>query len=136
MSWVIDTCVVIDVLENDPAHGLASARLLQRLLPGGLVVAPVTMVELSPAFGGDLTHQKTFLQIAGVAWDDPWTLADTERAHPAWHAYIAAKRLATTPKRPVADILIGAYASNRTGLVTRNAADFRRWFPRLKVREP
>ncbi|MSU24251.1 MAG: type II toxin-antitoxin system VapC family toxin, partial [Opitutus sp.] len=26
--------------------------------------------------------------------------------------------------------------ANRTGLVTRNARDFTRWFPSLKVREP
>lgn len=33
--WVVDTCVVVDVLEADPVFGLRSAQLLQRLLPEG-----------------------------------------------------------------------------------------------------
>jgi hypothetical protein len=39
-------------------------------------------------------------------------------------------------RRPVADILIGAFAAGRHGLLTRNAADFRRAFPTLKIIEP
>ena len=33
-------------------------------------------------------------------------------------------------------MLIGAYASNRRGLITRNPADFRRNFPNLEILEP
>ena len=54
MTWVVDTCVVLDVLEDDPQFGRASARLLERLLREGLAISPVTMVELAAAFGGDL----------------------------------------------------------------------------------
>ena len=115
--WIVDTCVVLDVLEYDPAFGRPSAELLHQLLPQGLAVSPVTMVELSAAFGGDLAEQKRFLDLAGIA-------------------YVTAKRLGKAAKKPVADILIGAFAANRTGLVTRNARDFTRWFPTLKVREP
>ncbi len=136
MKWVVDTCVVIDVLENDPEFGLASAKLLQRLLPQGLCVCPVTMVELGAAFGGDLEAQKEFLRIAGIAFDADWSLADTEKSHAAWHAYVATKRLGATAKRPVADVLIGGFAANRKGLVTRNPADFSRWYPELTLREP
>jgi predicted nucleic acid-binding protein len=134
--WIVDTCVVLDVLEYDPAFGRPSAELLHKLLPQGLAVSPVTMVELSAAFGGDLAEQKRFLDLAGIAYIEPWTATDTEHAHTAWHAYVTAKRLGKAAKKPVADILIGAFAANRTGLVTRNARDFTRWFPTLKVREP
>jgi hypothetical protein len=51
MKWVVDTCVVIDVLENDPDFGLRSARLLEERLAEGLAICPVTHVELAPAFG-------------------------------------------------------------------------------------
>jgi len=134
--WIVDTCVVLDVFEHDPRFGRPSAGLLNRLLPQGIGVSPVTMVELSAAFGGDLIEQKRFLDQAGIAYDEPWTANDTESAHTAWNAYVVAKRQSRTAKRPVADILIGAFAANRTGLVTRNAADFTRWFPHLKMREP
>ena len=32
--------------------------------------------------------------------------------------------------------MIGAFAATRRGLVTRNPAAFRRWFPKLVLREP
>lgn len=134
--WVVDTCIVLDVLEHDPAFGRPSAKLLQKLLPQGLTISPVTMVELSAAFSGDLTEQKRFLDLAGISYGEPWTAADTELACAAWHAYVVAKRQARATTRPVADILIGGFAANRTGLVTRNPRDFSRWFPRLRMQEP
>lgn len=134
--WVVDTCIVLDVLENDPAFGRPSAKLLQKLLPQGLTISPVTMVELSAAFSGDLAEQKRFLDQAGISYEEPWTAADTELACAAWNAYVVAKRQARATKRPVADILIGGFAANRTGLVTRNPRDFSRWFPRLRLQEP
>jgi hypothetical protein len=42
MSWVVDTCVLIDVLEDDPTFGDPSTNLLERLLRNGLVLCPVT----------------------------------------------------------------------------------------------
>ncbi|MDR1283795.1 MAG: type II toxin-antitoxin system VapC family toxin [Opitutaceae bacterium] len=134
--WIVDTCVVIDVFENDPQFGQVSARLLQKLLPQGLAVSPVTMVELSAAFSGDLNEQKQFLDQAGISYAESWTSLDTETAHRAWNLYVDARRKRQTPRRPVADLLIGGFASNRAGLVTRNANDFTRWYPSLVVREP
>jgi hypothetical protein len=134
--WVIDTCVVLDVFENDPRFGLASARLLEKLLADGMAVSPVTMVELAAAFSGDLTEQNRFLDEAGISYTEAWTVADTEAAHRAWNSYVQGRRSDKVPKRPVADILIGGFATNRQGLVTRNPTDFRRWFPKLLMREP
>lgn len=134
--WVVDTCVILDVFENDPEFGLASAKLLERLMADGLCVAPVTMVELSAAFSGDLQEQKRFLDQAGISHVEGWTVLDTEAAHRAWHTFVQARRLGKVARRPVADLLIGGFASNRTGLVTRNPGDFKPWFPRVKIREP
>lgn len=136
MSWVIDTCVILDVLEDDPDFGRASALLLERHLPEGLSVCPVTQVELAPAFAGDLTHQRRFFQQAGIDDRCGWSLADTELAHAAWHRHIVERRSGLQPKRPVADLLIGAFAMNRLGLITRNPKDFRGHFPDLTILEP
>jgi hypothetical protein len=53
MTWVVDTCVVLDVLEGDPEFGLASARLIDNLASEGLSLCPVSYIELAPAFSGD-----------------------------------------------------------------------------------
>jgi predicted nucleic acid-binding protein len=136
MTWIVDTCVVLDVFENDPQLGKGSAKLLEKLLPAGLAVSPVTMIELSAAFAGDLAEQKKFLDQAGISHKEPWTTANTEAAHAAWNAYVMDRRAHKIPKRPVADLLIGGFATNRDGLITRNPDDFRRWFPKLTIREP
>jgi predicted nucleic acid-binding protein len=135
MSWAVDTCVLIDLLENDPTFGETSADLLEKSSRDGLVICPVTMVELAPAFDGSLGTQKHFLEQVGIDFTEGWTLADTECAHRAWHAYIQARRASDAPKRPIADLLIGAFACRHQGLITRNPTDFRRWFPKLKLRQ-
>ena len=33
-SWVVDTCVVLDIALNDATHGVKSAQLLQSKLRG------------------------------------------------------------------------------------------------------
>jgi predicted nucleic acid-binding protein len=134
--WAVDTCVVLDVFENDPQFGKGSAALLEKLLPDGLAVSPVTMVELSAAFGGDIGEQKRFLEGMGVSHAEAWTAADVDASHKAWNAYVLGRRKDRAPRRPIADILIGGFAANRQGLVTRNPSDFHRWFPKLAIREP
>ena len=136
MTWIVDTCVVIDLLENDPDFGLRSAQLLEAHLAEGLAICPVTHIELAPAFEGDLAAQNSFLAQAGIHHHFGWTIADTEVAHRAWHHHIADRRAGALPKRPIADLLIGAFAANRRGLITRNPGDFRKNFPSLTILEP
>lgn len=136
MAWVVDTCLLIDVAEADPVFGVQSAKLLDAKRPDGLTVCPATYVELAPVFNGDATAQNEFLFNLGVTWPEAWTLADTEEAHRAWHRCVAARRAASVPKRPLADILIGAFASRFDGLLTRNETDFRRVFPSLAIDVP
>ncbi len=134
--WVVDTCVILDIFEDDPQFGRSSATLLTKLLPEGLVVSPNTVVELSAAFSGDLNEQKRFLDQAGIAYSDPWTKPGTEGAHKPWNIYVSTRRRSKIPKRPRPDLLVGGYAVNRSGLITRNTSDFIPWFPRLKIHDP
>lgn len=134
--WVVDTCLVLDVLENDPRFGVSSAELLDSRLAQGLVLCPVSFVELAPAFAGNLDRQRFFLDQVGIRCDEDWQLSDTEQAHTAWHHHVGRRRARFVPKRPVADVLIGAFALRFDGLLTRNPDDFRRLLPSLKLVEP
>lgn len=136
MIWIVDTCIILDILENDPEYGLASALLLQSRLAEGLGISPVTQVELAPAFAGDFGEQRRFLSQAGIVDPQDWSIKDTEKAHWAWHTHVATRRAGLIPKRPIADLLIGAFAANRRGLITRNAKDFQKNFPGLQILEP
>ena len=136
MALVVDTCLLIDVAEADPAFGVASAKLLDAKRADGLTICPVTYVELAPVFNGDPSAQNEFLFNLGVTWPEAWTPADTEAAHQAWHRYILARRALKAPKRPLADILIGAFAARFDGILTRNESDFRQVFPALAITTP
>lgn len=70
-------------------------------------------------FNGDAKAQNEFLFHLGVVWPEEWTVPDTAAAHEAWHRYVKAKRAGQIPKRPVADVLIGAFASRFDGILTR-----------------
>lgn len=134
MAWVVDTCLILDVLDADPAHGEHSAELLDAFAPAGLVICPVTYIELAPAFEGDREKEEFFLQQVNVDFRVNWSRADTEHAHAAWNRYVLNKRRGTSPKRPIADIQIGAFSERFDGLLTRNPDDFRPTFPALTIK--
>ena len=136
MTWVVDTCLLIDVAEADASFGAASAELIESKRPEGLTICPVSYVELAPVINGDATAQNEFLFHLGAAWLAEWSAADTLAAHEAWDRYVEGKRSGEVPKRPVADVLIGAFASRFDGLLTRNEGDFRRVFPALRILVP
>lgn len=135
-GWVIDTCLLIDVLDDDPTFGEASAELIDTHIPEGLSISPVTYAELAPAFQGERTLQDEFLAAVGVSFHQDWTWEDTLRTHIAWHEHIRRRRRQGGPKRPLADLLIGSFASRFEGLLTRNPDDFRSAFPELELRLP
>lgn len=136
MSWVVDTAVLIDVLEDDSEFGEASVALLERLAEDGLAICPVTYVELAPAFEGSRALQEEFLAGVGVSFSEEWTRRDTIAAFEAWHAHVQRRRGGEGPRRPIADILIGAFAQRFQGLVTRNPEHFRPGFADLEIRDP
>ncbi len=135
MAWVVDTCVLIDVLEHDPQFGASSAEALDAHGPDGLVVCPITYAELSPAFEGEKALQEEFLIGVGIDFRQDWDWEDTLRAHRAWGDQVRRRRDRQLPKRPLADILIGAFASRFQGLLTRNPSDFAPVFPSLNLPE-
>lgn len=136
MSWVVDSCVLFDILEGDSQWAWRSASALSTLLPEGLTVCPVTLVELAPAFDGDPLAAGPFLRQVGVQADPDWTWPDTIHACAAWSRLVQARRRGVARKRPIADILIGAFAERFEGLVTRNPQDFRPTFPDLRIIDP
>jgi predicted nucleic acid-binding protein len=136
MAWVVDTCVLIDVLEDDPEFGQPSALALDSHVAEGLTICPVTYAELAPAFNGDQALQEEFLMGVGVDFRQDWMWEDTLQANESWYSFIRRKRAGLVPKRPLADILIGAFASRHQGLLTRNPDDFKAAFPALDLRIP
>ncbi|HEV7405430.1 MAG TPA: hypothetical protein VGO11_20975 [Chthoniobacteraceae bacterium] len=59
---MVDTVVVVDLVTGDPLFEPASTACLQAHLSDGLVISPVTFVELGPSFSGDDMAAEAFLK--------------------------------------------------------------------------
>ena len=136
MSMVVDTCVILDILQGDPIFGEASARTVEQYAEDGLIVSPLTYVELAPAFLGDEARERDFLFEIGIDLPPSFSEEDLSLAHAAWNDHIQRKRSGKVARRPVADVMIGALAQANDGLITRNADDFRALFPSLNIVTP
>jgi hypothetical protein len=136
MAWVVDSCVVLDIALDDPSFGASSAKCLSQALRDGLFLCPVTQIEIAPCFNGDMRHIRAFAALIGAQLTMDWLPIDTERAMKAWHAHIAQKKKGEAMRRPVADVLIGAFALRAGGLITRNRKHFAALYPSLKMLEP
>lgn len=130
MAWVIDASVVVDLVTGDPAFEPASSACLQAHLGEGLSISP------GPSFFGDALAAETFLQAAGISTSEFWNPADSLLSHRLWHQHQLRRRQLKAVKRPVADVLIAAFAQRFQGLITRKAPDFRNILPTLTHVEP
>jgi len=136
MTWVVDTCVIIDVLRGDETFSTKSAMALQAKLDDVLTIAPLTYVELAPEFNGDAEAQNAFLDGMWIHRDFNGSEEAVLLAHKAWNEHVLRKRNGVEKKRPIADIMIGAYAMQKGGLITRNEADFKTLYPNLIIFNP
>ena len=135
-KWVVDTCVIIDILSGDGEFSVKSADAIDMKRGDGLVIAPITYVELAPSFDGDSNRQDTTLSELGIEFDFGGSKDAVMAAYKAWHDHVRRKRTGQVAKRPIADIMIGAYAMQKGGLINRNEEDFRSLYPNLAIFNP
>ena len=136
MAWVVDTDLLLDVATRDATFWRRSADLLVKQRPMGLLVCPITYVELAPVFYGVTKDADEFLALIGVQQPESLTMIDAKVAFVSWHLAVQRKQKKVERKRPVADVLIGAFALRFDGLMTRNTSDFRTLFPNLNLLSP
>ena len=77
-----------------------------------------------------------FLRLARLGTAEFWTGADTVLARRLWHDHQLRRRQLRVVKRPVADVMIAAFASRFQGVITRNASDFQTISASLVIVEP
>jgi len=137
MAWVLDTSVLLDIRIGQPLEWAeASASCLEQHSADGLLVCPVTLIEMAPAFRGDFSAERIWLENLGISSREPWLEEDTERSHSLWNGFITRKRAREAGKRPIADVLIAGFALRFQGVITRNETDFRSVAPQLTVINP
>lgn len=130
---LVDTCVLVDVLQNDPEWaGWSIAQMRAQASMHALVINPVIYAEISLSFS---TLEALDAVVA--------TLALEVREIPRPALFLAAKAYAQYRKRGgsklqvLPDFFIGAHAAvEGWPLLTRDANRFRTYFPTLEVLAP
>ena len=87
-KWVVDTCVIIDVLSGDSDFSEKSADAIDAKRDDGLVIAPITYVELAPSFCGDSTSQDAVLSDLGIDVEFGKDKDIVMSAYRAWHEHV------------------------------------------------
>ena len=130
---LVDSCVLIDVLADDPVWAEWSLNQLERCAAlGPLLINPLILAEISPRFerASDLEVALAGLPLVKAAL--PWDAAFL--AGQAFKVYRQSQGLKTSP---MPDFYIGAHALvGQLQLLTRDAARYRSYFPTLALVAP
>ena len=134
MITAVDTNILVDILEPDPAYGPPSRDALKRCLREGSVVAcEVVWAEVATAYGNLPDELKEALNHIGIAYS-AMTLDSALEAARCWYAY---RKRSGGRERIAADFLIGGHALVQCDrLLTRDHGFFRRYFASLHVESP
>lgn len=75
MAWVVDTSVLLDIRIGLPLEWAeASATCLEKQTASGLVICPVTFIEMAPAFHGNSAAERAWLDALGISNREPWLM--------------------------------------------------------------
>jgi len=133
VATLVDSCVLIDVLADDPNWAEWSLMQLERCAQmGPLVINPIILAEISPRFerAADLDAALAGLPLQRDAL--PW-----DAAFLAGQAFKVYRQLQGQKSAPLPDFYIGAHALvNGWQLLTRDQARYRSYFPRLTLVAP
>ena len=132
-ATLVDSCVLIDVLADDPKWAEWSISQLEACAQvGPLVINPIILAEISPRFEcvADLELALEGLPLVREAL--PW-----DAAFLAGQAFKAYRQVQGAKTAPMPDFYIGAHALvGNWQLLTRDSTRYRNYFPRLTLVAP
>jgi predicted nucleic acid-binding protein len=130
---LVDTCVLLDILTDDPswADWSEEAVALARDV-GDLVINPIVYAEVSAGF-------KTIEDLDDALPSTEFTREPLpyQAGFLASRAFIAYRKRGGPRRSPLPDFYIGAHAAvNKYRLLTRDAPRYRTYFPTLRLITP
>lgn len=130
---LVDSNVLLDVATNDPAWGDWSARALAEAAEHTtLIINPIIYAEVSIGYRTiealDAALPATLYRRESLPW---------EAGFLAGKSFLLYRRRGGSRTSPLPDFYIGAHAAiGRLALLTRDAARYRSYFPRVAILGP
>ena len=128
---LVDTNVLLDIITRDPAWLSWSESALREIAErSALVINPIIFAEVSMKF--DRIEDADAALVDFVREPLPY-----EAGFLAGKAFLAYKRRGGEKRSPMPDFYVGAHAVvGRMELLTRDAARYRTYFPKLRIVAP
>jgi predicted nucleic acid-binding protein len=133
MSWMADTNVLLDLVTQDPNWRPWSEKQIRTAeSEGPIMLNPIIYAELAAAFAtqedlDDWLRPPYFKRLP----------LPYEAGYRASQAFLEYRRAGGARPSPLPDFYIGAHAEHAgLTLVTRDAARYRTYFPKLKLITP
>lgn len=132
-ATLVDSCVLIDVLADDPRWAEWSLSQLERCAQQGpLAINPIILAEISPRFERAADLEAALSGLPLLREPLPW-----DAAFLAGQAFKVYRQLQGRKTSPMPDFYIGAHALvNGWKLLTRDSARYHSYFPRLELVAP
>lgn len=133
MDVLVDSNVLLDVLEDDPVwYAWSAEHLAASAEQGALIINPIIYAEVSVGFER-IEDLETVLSV-DVFERRP---VPYEAAFLAGKCFVAYRRAGGVRRSPLPDFFIGAHAAvEGLTLLTRDATRYQTYFPRLKLIAP
>lgn len=131
MITAVDSCVLLDILANDPTfYHSSNSALQQARKEGGLIISDLAVAEIIPTAGDNI---EPFLSDLGIRFSS----IPLETAIKAGQSFSSYLERSGKRGRIVADFLIGAHAEVHAGrLLTRDKGFKRDYFKNLTIWYP
>ena len=133
IGTLVDSCILIDVLADDPQWADWSIEQLDRcarLAP--LIINPLILAEVSPRFERAVDLETALAALPLVREALPW-----DAAFLAGQAFRVYRQSSGSRTSPMPDFYIGAHALvGGLQLLTRDVARYRSYFPKLAMVTP
>lgn len=131
--YLVDTNVIVDILSRDPAWFVRSAEAISRCAAAGpLAINPIIFAELAVGFARVEDLDAALPEPDWLRLPLPW-----QAGFLAGRCFGEYRRRGGTRPRPLPDFYIGAHAAvEGLTVITRDAARFTTYFPRVAVVEP
>jgi len=129
----VDSNVLLDIVTDDPQWSAwSSAALAHAADEGPVVINPLIYAEISLAFERIETLEAILPASVFLRLPLPW-----EAAFLVGRCFVRYRRLGGLRRSPLPDFYIGAHAAiHHLTLLTRDAARYRTYFPKLKITAP
>ncbi len=132
-ATMVDSCVLLDIFTEDPAwFEWSSKALADATETGPIIINPIIYAEISVRFA-----QIEELEAAFPSRIIEFRPISREAAFLAGKSFLQYRRRGGTRTSPLPDFLIGAHAAvEKIPLITRDAARFRSYYPRVELIHP